>query len=114
MSKSIWLSYDLGVGGDYRNLYAWLDDHGAINCGTNVAFVKLNLDNGVSDEELKKAIVNDISKHVKLQPGNKLYVVRSFSSDDEMGTKGSFVYGKRSANPWEGYGTSTLITEEEG
>lgn len=33
MKQLIWISYDLGVSGDYENLYAWLDDHGAKECG---------------------------------------------------------------------------------
>ena len=31
--QMIWLSYDLGVDGDYENLYAWLDHKEAKECG---------------------------------------------------------------------------------
>ena len=31
--STIWISYDLGVRGDYENLYSWLDTHGAKECG---------------------------------------------------------------------------------
>ena len=30
ISKAIWLSFDLGIGGDYPGLYKWLDNHKAI------------------------------------------------------------------------------------
>lgn len=40
MEKSYWLSYDLGVGGNYDKLYGWLDDHNAVPCGDSVAFEK--------------------------------------------------------------------------
>jgi hypothetical protein len=39
MNKALWLSYDLGVKGDYEGLYAWLDDHNAEECGNSVAFL---------------------------------------------------------------------------
>ncbi len=45
MKKTIWLSYDLGVKGDYEGLYAWLDDHGAIECGESVAFFNFEIKN---------------------------------------------------------------------
>ena len=37
MKKFIWLSYDLGIGGDYESLYSWLDNHEAKECGDSVA-----------------------------------------------------------------------------
>ena len=33
----IWLSFDLGVSGDYEGTYAWLDDKSARECGSSVA-----------------------------------------------------------------------------
>ena len=36
--KAIWLSFDLGVAGDYPGLYKWLDEHDAVECGDSVAF----------------------------------------------------------------------------
>lgn len=112
--KSIWLTYDLGVGGDYKNLYAWLDDHDAINCGNNVAYFKMPYENGMSDEDFMKQLLDDISSRVKLVPGNRLYAVRSFVTGTGVKTKGSFIYGKRGPNPWEGCGTKSTDTEEEG
>ena len=38
MKQAIWLSYDLGVRGDYEGLYAWLDKHQAKECGDNIAY----------------------------------------------------------------------------
>ena len=35
----IWISFDLGIRGDYENLYAWLDEHGAKECGDNFASI---------------------------------------------------------------------------
>lgn len=33
MEVRVWLGYDLGVKGDYPGMYAFLDDHDAIECG---------------------------------------------------------------------------------
>ena len=40
MQRSIWLSYDLGVRGDYEGMYSWLENHAAKECGSSVAFLK--------------------------------------------------------------------------
>lgn len=111
--KSIWLTYDLGVGGDYKNLYAWLDDHGAIDCGNNFAYLKMPY-SGQDDESFMKSILSDIQRHVSLEPGNRIYVVRSLNDGAEKMTKGSFIYGKRMSNPWQGYGRKGNDVAEEG
>jgi hypothetical protein len=37
MSIRVWLSYDLGIKGDYGDLYLWLDEHKALECGDSIA-----------------------------------------------------------------------------
>ena len=40
MSKArFWLSYDLGINGDYDGLYRWLDRQGAKECGSSMAYI---------------------------------------------------------------------------
>lgn len=115
MTKSIWLTYDLGVGGDYQNLYAWLDDHNAVDCGNNFAYLWIPYQKGMSDDEFMNNILKDIEAYVSLKPGNRIYIVRSYQDDnDEKKMKGSFIYGKRKASPWEGFGSKTNDTAEEG
>ena len=46
MGKFIWLSYDLGIRGDYESLYSWLDDHEAKECGDSVAFLSFLYEKG--------------------------------------------------------------------
>jgi len=43
MKKAVWISYDLGIKGDYQGLYSWLDDHDAIECGNSVAFIQFEV-----------------------------------------------------------------------
>lgn len=48
MKKTIWLSYDFGVKGDYESLYAWLDNHGAKECGNNSAALEYDVNENVA------------------------------------------------------------------
>ena len=107
MEKTYWLSYDLGVGGDYENLYQWLDDHKAKPCGNSIAFFSYDFpDNADGDETLKQELLNK----VKTKPGNILYLVRQ---NKEQNIVGSFIYGKRQVAPWVGYGSSIPQDEDK-
>ncbi len=114
MKKSIWLTYDLGVGGDYKNLYAWLDDNNAVDCGNNFAYLRVDTNNADSDNQLMDNLLSEIRSRVNLIPGNRLYVVRSYVENGIAKTKGSFIFGKRMSNPWEGYGSKPDESAEEG
>ena len=73
ISKAIWLSFDLGIGGDYPGLYKWLDNHDAIECGDSVAFFKYSID-AASEAELATTVKKDIESHMKLRAGDRLYI----------------------------------------
>lgn len=113
---TLWLTYDLGAGGDYKGLYSWLDDNDANECGTNVAFLKrysypkeIN-----TDEDFNDYFKKEILKKVKLQPGNRIYIIRVRIDESRQGTHfGTYIYGKRKGNPWEGYGTKTEDSIDE-
>ena len=100
IKKAFWLSYDLGVGGDYENLYQWLDDHHAKPCGDNVAFFEYFY-TGTGDIDV--ALERDLKRKIRLKPNNKLYLIRKDKKSDKV--MGNFIYGKRSAAPWTGYGS---------
>lgn len=97
MKKAIWISYDLGIGGDYDGLYRWLANHDAVECGDGLAFFKYTpKDVNNILEELKM----DIKGNVRINNKTRIYCIRKES--DSM--KGSFLFGARKGNPWEGYG----------
>ncbi|MDR1811105.1 MAG: hypothetical protein LBR34_12035 [Prevotella sp.] len=106
---TIWLTYDLGVGGDFPSIYSWLDDKKAVECGNNVAYLIFRCpDNINSDEEFVKFLKSELEEKIKFKPGNRIYIVRKAFDQYEQGkTIGSFVIGKRKANPWEGFGETT-------
>ena len=97
MKKAIWISYDLGIGGDYDGLYRWLANHKAVECGDGLAFFNYatrDVDNML--EELKR----EIEASVRVNNKTRIYCIRK----EKSGIKGTFLFGARKGNPWEGYG----------
>lgn len=107
MKKSIWISYDLGVQGDYDHLYAWLDNHKALECGNSVAYLEYEVPDGTNDKQFFEIIKADMEKTIKFVPGNRIYVVRRITDDQKDSYFGQFFIGKRKASPWEGFGDET-------
>lgn len=107
MKTGLWMSYDLGVQGDYPNLYEWLDDLDAVECGNSVAYFKYEY---TSLENLLDELKRDLTKRVSLNPQNRIYVV--FRKNDGS-FAGRFIFGKRKANPWEGYSKQGETEEDK-
>ncbi len=93
--KAVWLSYDLGLRGDYTGLYAWLDLHGARECGDAIAFFETE-----TDRDISEWLRQELSDHVKLSSRDRVYVIYHEGSN----IKGKFISGGRKRAPWEGYG----------
>jgi hypothetical protein len=98
MMKTIWMSYDLGVKGDYSSLYRWLDNHNAVECGDSLACFKIDIQN---DEKVPDILEVDIGSQVELSKSDRIYII--WKSTDGI-NKGRFLFGKRKAAPWHGYG----------
>ena len=97
MKSTIWLSYDLGVNGDYEGLYGWLDTQGAKECGTSMAYLTYT---HPDPDDLMESLKAEISDIVSLDKRSRIYVVRR----DGQKIKGRYLIGRRKAAPWEGYG----------
>ncbi len=108
MKKLIWISFDLSVRGDYEGIYSWLDIKNAKECGDSLAAFNFEFpEEGSLLNELKR----EISENVKLQKRDRIYVIWR----EEKKMKGRFIFGKRKASPWEGYGPKGDETDiEEG
>ena len=98
MKSAIWISYDLGVRGDYESLYAWLDDHDAQECGDSLAF--LNFQHGGS---LIASVKREIKKSIQNTKNARIYLI--YHDSDTKKIKGTFLFGGRKAPPWAGYGS---------
>lgn len=97
MKKWIWLSFDLGVGGDYEGMYAWLDEHAAKECGDSMALVIFE-----SKKDLVAEVKAEVASSVKLTARSRVYMV--YRGDDNKSIKGSWLVGSRKQAPWTGYG----------
>jgi len=104
MNKALWLSYDLGVKGDYEGLYAWLDDHNAEECGNSVAFLHYEY-----YTELFSELKDDLTRNVNLGKRDRIYII--WSENQKM--KGQFLFGKRKSAPWVGFGSKEPQVDEE-
>ncbi|MGA1839470.1 MAG: hypothetical protein ACMUIU_02505 [bacterium] len=104
MKPLIWISYDLGVKGDYEGFYAWLDNHEAKECGTSIAVLYYEFSKNLI-EELKKDLLDNVS-FSKL---DRIYLI--WREDEKI--KGRFLLGKRKAAPWSGYGGQESEIEED-
>lgn len=94
MNHFVFLSFDLGVQGDYEGLYGWLDQHKAKECGDSVACFRYE-HSGSLIEDLKR----DLREAVSLNKKSRIYVIR-----EEGGKmRGTFLFGRRRDAPWTGY-----------
>lgn len=94
--KAYWISYDLGLKGDYAGLYTWLDTVGAKECGDSIAFfTKEYLGNIV------EAIKKDIQKYITPSKTDRIYLIYLENKTNKV--KGNFLFGGRKRAPWEGY-----------
>jgi len=95
MKRFVWLSFDLGVKGDYEGMYRWLDYHGAKECGDSMAYFEYEYSGN-----FREAIKKDLNSNVQLdQRRNRIYIVWKSGT---MVT-GRFIVGSRRSAPWAGY-----------
>lgn len=104
--KACWISYDLGLKGDYSGLYTWLDTMGAKECGDSIAFFTKEFEDNLIDE-----IKTDIAKNVKLNKTDRIYLIYLENKTSKI--KGNFLFGGRRRAPWEGYAIGVQGTDED-
>ena len=101
MKQRIWLSFDLGLRGNYEELYGWLDNHKAKECGDGLAYLEYEHDDDLATElkaELE-AILND-------DPRARVYLIHKVAPNnpDNQRVRGQFLIGGRKSPPWAGFG----------
>ena len=104
MKSLVWLSFDLGVSGDYETMYAWLDEKEAKDCGSSVACFWFEHDGDVA-----KTIKAEIEDRVSLNKRSRLYLV--YQEENRM--RGRFIIGGRKSAPWDGYGIQEECYDEQ-
>jgi hypothetical protein len=102
--KSFWLSYDLGLKGNYEGLFSFLDNVGAIECVNKLAYFTYEY----QTDDFPDEIQNVIKDKVKIEQKDRFYIIWK---TDSGSIKGRFLFGGRKRSPWEGFGK--MIAENE-
>jgi hypothetical protein len=105
MKCAIWISFDLGVKGDYEGMYMLLDSLEAKECGDSAAFFNFNYEG-----DLVSALKGAIDEHVTLDRRSRIYAV--FPGEDGK-YKGRFLVGRRKRPAWAGYAAQDYQEEDE-
>ncbi len=106
MKSAIWISYDLGVRGDYEGLYTWLDEHEARDCGDGLAFLQFEY-----KTQIVAAIKRELKRAVSVNKRTRIYVI--YRDRDSTKIRGIFIFGRRKAAPWVGYAGRTSAPDLE-
>src|SRR5262245_19134846 len=108
MSRStIWISFDLGIRGDYESLYSWLDAHRAKECGDSVAVLKYEYTDSLPDR-----LRTDLEEAIDVDKRTRIYLV--FRERSTNKNKGIFLFGGRRAPVWAGHAASDEdVVDEE-
>ncbi|HEV7222220.1 MAG TPA: hypothetical protein VGN42_05920 [Pirellulales bacterium] len=94
--NAIWISFDLGVRGDYEEMYAWLANHGAKECGDSLAFINYEY-----KKDLLKELKVDVEHAIKATKRTRVYAIHLDPDTKKM--KGTFLIGGRRVPPWAGF-----------
>ncbi len=105
MKKAVFISFDLGVKGDYEGLYRWLDSLDARECGESVAFLNFEV-----KRDLLSEIRASLEGSIDVESRTRVYVI-FMGKDQKM--KGRFLFGQRKAPPWTGFAPKKAGEQEE-
>ncbi len=95
-----WLSFDLGLRGNYEELYQWLDNAGSLECGDSVATFTTSKSREQITSELSQVLGNNARVYL-IGPGKTGQIA------------GRFILGRRKRAPWSGYAAPVTEGEEE-
>ena len=96
-----WVSFDLGLMGDYSQFYQWLDSIHAEECGPGLATFTTSKTRDELEAELQGVRVNS--------PRARFYVI---SKNHDGNLVGKFLAGGRKAAPWSGYAERSSDVED--
>ncbi len=107
--QRVWLTFDLGVRGDYDSLYQWLDEHQAVECGNGVATFEYDFempDRALSMDEIVP-VFDKLKNELKDRVGNietkgRVYALTLIHSA-QYSPAGVFLFGSRKISPWDGF-----------
>jgi hypothetical protein len=105
-TSTIWISFDLGVRGDYESMYEWLDSYDAKECSSNLAVLSYEYTGRLLD-----SLKSELKKTIAIDRRTRIYIIHWNALEKKI--KGSFLFGTRKAPPWTGYADGDEETEDE-
>ncbi len=111
--KSIWLSFDFGLKGNYSELFTFLDNHKAIDCGNGLAYFVYDNDEMMNTEDLISKLKNELEDFVKPSSSDRIYVIWRDEDRPKSTVKGKFLFGDRKTPIWNGYSTKGIGRQED-
>jgi len=103
------MTFDLGLKGDYENLYFWLDSYNAQECGLSTALIKYPFQKG--DNPIEK-LKQELLENVEFKETDRIYIVWRDVVSGKSVTRGIFLIGKRKRSPWEGFASGVDFQED--
>lgn len=93
-----WISFDLGLRGDYSQLYEWLDRNKARECGDSLATIV--------SRKTRDQIARELKEIAGSESNGRIYLI-------SMKEGGKFVAGARRVPPWAGYAQYLVNSEDK-
>ncbi len=104
MKHRVWISFDLGVRGDFTGMYEFLDSHGAKECGDSMGTFVLEYQG-----DIVKMLTKEIKNAIAVDKRSRVYAI--YPTADGKHT-GKFLIGGRKAPPWAGHAASQENEED--
>jgi len=101
--KAIWLSYDFGLKSNYSELFTFLDNYKAKDCGNGLAYFIYDNEGMLSSDALIDKLKAEINDVVKPSVSDRIYVIWKDDEKSVLSVKGRFIFGARKAPIWNGY-----------
>lgn len=114
MKKTIFISYDFGLKGDYEGLFKWLDENEAEERGYGIGVIKeYAYDENIikTDNDFFKFIKDELTQRIKVGSSDRLYMIWNSLESDKI--KAGFLFGKHKQSPWTGYAQNNQVENFE-
>lgn len=98
MRALVWISFDLGIRGDFEGMYHFLDDHEAKECGDSIATFRFEY-----KKDLLAELLKELKANVTFDRRSRVYAIYSNANGK---ISGKFLIGKRKVPAWSGFGSA--------
>ena len=103
------LNFDLGLKGDYENLYKTLDNLDAQDCGNSNCVFEYNFPTNFDDHEKRfDEVLKLLEKEIEFKKGDRIYAIVLNSKNIP---RGKFLVGNRQRPIWEGFGNKADVND---